>query len=76
MAKSPFVSIETEEGIVKQVEGHIKSGNDSIFGGGASEFNGQRINDVLNKCANEGYEHFDTDVIGKRKIYRLKLRAS
>ena len=75
MAKSPFVSIETEEGIVKRVEGQITSGG-GFFGGGVFEFTGQRINDVLNKCAAEGYEHFDTDVIGNTKIYRLKLRTN
>lgn len=75
MTKSPFIYIETENGMVVLVEGQITTGS-GIFGSGAYEFTGQKVNDVLNKCAQEGYEHFDTDVIGKRKVYRLKLRTN
>lgn len=75
MTKSPFISIETEDGIVVLVEGQITTGS-GIFGSGAVEFTGKKINDVLNICALEGYEHFDTDVIGKRKVHRLKLRTN
>lgn len=71
MPKTPFVSIESIDGIVKNVEGTISTGG--IFGG-ALELVGQKVTDVLNKCAAAGYEHFDTDIIDNKKIYRLKLR--
>ena len=71
MSGTPFLAIVTEDGIVTAVEGQISI---SIWGGGSSGMVGQKVNDVLNKCAKEGYEHFDTDVVGKTKIHRLKLR--
>lgn len=70
MSGTTFVSIVTENGIVTAVEGQISI---SLWGGGSLAFVGQKVNDVLNKCAKEGYEHFDTDVIGNKKIHRMKL---
>lgn len=75
MSGTPFVSIETVNGEVKKVEGKVEKSNAGFFEGGAYEFYGNRINDVLNTCAAEGYELFDVDAIGNSKIYRLKLKT-
>ena len=73
--KSAFVSIEVEDGKVVLVEGNIKP--DPGFWGGINNapflLGGQKVNDALNACAEEGYEHFATETIGKRMVYRLKL---
>jgi hypothetical protein len=75
MAKSTFVSIEVENGKVVNIEGNIKP--DPGFWGGINSapflLGGQKVNDALNACAEEGYEHFATETVGKKTIYRLKL---
>jgi hypothetical protein len=73
MPSTPFIALETVNGIVKNVEGQVSSG-EGFFGESYYQFYGDRITDALNKCAKAGYEHFDTDVVGETKIYRLKLR--
>jgi hypothetical protein len=71
MSNTPFIALETENGIVR---GKIYGGG--WFGSSELELTGKKITDALNKCAEHGYEHFDTDTIGDKKIYRLKLRTS
>jgi len=71
---SPFIALETINGIVRNVEGQVSSG-DGFFGENYYEFYGEKITDALNMCAKAGYEHFDTDVVGEKKIYRLKLKT-
>ncbi|MCU0484991.1 MAG: hypothetical protein MUC85_02670 [Anaerolineales bacterium] len=73
MPSTPFIELESEKGIVRRVEGKVSSG-EGFFGESYINFYGDRITDALNKCAQAGYEHFDTDVVGETKIYRLKLR--
>ncbi len=80
MAQSAFISIETLDGIVKAFEGNITPDQrpgwyQALFGSGVVEFEGMRINDALNLCAQAGYEHLITETIGKRVVYRLKLKA-
>ncbi len=78
MTQSVFISIETVDGIVTAVEGQYRPTKPTgygIFGGGFLEPQGQRINDMLNLCADAGYEHFFTEVIGKKVVHRLKLKS-
>jgi len=74
MPNSPFIAIETANGIVQKVEGQFSSWG-PILGNSLIIMNGQGITEALNQCARAGYELFDTDVIGDKKIYRLKLKT-
>jgi hypothetical protein len=73
MPSSPFIAIETNNGVVQRVEGQVSSGSGGWLGESYYSFAGKGITEVLNHCAEQGYEHFDTDVFGDKKIYRMKL---
>lgn len=73
MAKSPFIALVTVRGTVKEVEGQV-SGGWNVLWGSALEVTGMKVTEALNKCYEAGYEHFDTEEAGEKKIYRLKLR--
>ena len=72
MPKSPFIALETINGIVRNIEGQLSTDG---WLGGIVVISGEKITDALNKCAREEYELFDTDVVGEKKIYRLKLKT-
>ena len=72
MPKSPFIALETINGLVRNIEGQLSTDG---WLGGIVVISGEKITDALNKCAREGYELFDTDVVGEKKIYRLKLKT-
>lgn len=76
MNQSKFVSIITVDGIVVDIEGHYLPTNSSALKSlfsGVVEAQGQKTNDMLSICAQAGYEHFFTETIGEKVIYRLKL---
>ena len=75
MQKTRYAALVTVNGIVKGIEGNIQTGLVGIFGGGVSEVVGTGITDALNKCDGVGYECFEVDTIGNKKIYRLRLKA-
>ena len=72
MAKTTFVSIITVDGVVKKIEGDFTNGG--LFDDAPTVFINKSLTDMLNKCDKEGYEHFETETIGKTKVYRMKLR--
>ena len=79
MAKSQFIEIESVDGVVQHVVGSLEEDRsflETILGSGPTNWHGRRLTDLLNYCAQLGYEHFDTDTFGSRKIYRMKLKTS
>lgn len=73
MEGTTFVSLETVEGIVRAVEGTIATGIGVELIGGA-RMQGKKTTDALNYCARQGYELFDVETIGNKKIFRLQLK--